>query len=62
MNRDEILEKSRKENRAGDEREIQLFANSSKIGMAVGGILQAIIGIAFALACFVGMIILGLKQ
>lgn len=108
MNRDEILEKSRKENRAGDEREIQLFANSSKIGMAVGGILsaiivafsrvindpllglsawavyfsmfgsrrlyqfvktkektrllQAIIGVAFALACFVGMIILGLKQ
>ena len=108
MNRDEILEKSRKENRAGDEREIQLFANSSKIGMAVGGILsaiivafsrvindpllglsawavyfsmfgsrrlyqfvktkektrllQAIIGIAFSLACFVGMIILGLKQ
>ena len=62
MNRDEILEKSRKGNRAGDEREIQLFANSSKIGMAVGGILSAIIGIAFALACFVGMIILGLKQ
>lgn len=108
MNRDEILEKSRKENRAGDEREIQLFANSSKIGMAVGGILsaiivafsrvindpllglsawavyfsmfgsrrlyqfvktkektrllQAIIGITFALACFIGMIILGLRQ
>ena len=47
MNRDEILEKSRKENRAGDEREIQLFANSSKIGMAVGGILSAII-VAFS--------------
>ena len=104
MNRDEILAKSRKENRDGDEREIQILANSSKIGMAVGGVLsaiivvfsrivdepllglsawavyfsmfgsrrlyqfiqtkekirllQAIIGIAFALACFGGMIIL----
>lgn len=108
MNKDEILAKSRNENRAGDEREVQILANSSKIGMAVGGILsaiivlfsrvvnepllglsawtvyfsmfgsrrfyqfvqtnvkvrllQAIIGIVFALACFVGMIILGLQQ
>lgn len=108
MNKDEILSKSRKENKDGDEREIQIWANSSKIGMAVGGIfsaitvmfsrvinepllglsawavyfsmfgsrrlyqfiktkekvrlLQAMIGIVFALACFVGMIILGLQQ
>lgn len=108
MNKDEVLEKSRKENRAGDEREIQTLANSSKIGMAVGGILsaiivvfsrvvnepllglsawavyflmfgsrrlyqfvqikekirllQAIIGIAVGLACFIGMIIFGLQQ
>ena len=43
MNKNEILAKSRKENRAGDEREIQIVANSSKIGMAVGGILSSII-------------------
>lgn len=107
MNKDEILAKSRKENRAGDEREIQILTNSSKIGMAVGGILsaiivifsrvvnepllglsawavffsmfgsrclyqfiqtkekgmllQAIIDIAFALVCFVVMIVLGLQ-
>ena len=107
MNKDEILAKSRKENNGGDEREIQILANSSKIGMAVGGILaaiivlfsrivnepllglsawtvyfamfgsrrlnhfiqtrekirllQAIIGIVFGLACFAGMIVLGLQ-
>lgn len=107
MNKDEILAKSRKENKDGDEREIQILANSSKIGMAVGGILaaiivlfsrmvnkpllglsawavyftmfgsrrlyqfiqtrekirlfQAIVGIVFGLACFAGMIVLGLQ-
>ena len=107
MNKDEILAKSRKENKVGDEREIQILANSSKIGMAVGGILaaiivlfsrmvnkpllglsawtvyfamfgsrrlyqfiqtrekirlsQAIVGIVFGLACFAGMIVLGLQ-
>ncbi len=107
MNRDEVLAKSRNENKNGDEREIQILANSSKIGMAVGGILaavivvfseivnepllglsawavyfsmfgsrrlyqfvqtkekirllQAAIGIAFGLACFIGMIVLGIK-
>lgn len=43
MNKDEILAKSRKENKDGDERELQILANSSKIGMVVGGILAAII-------------------
>ena len=108
MNKDEILEKSRNENDGKyDERELQIFANSSKVGMVVGGVLsavivifsriinmpllglsawavyfsmfgscrlyhfiktkemvrliQAVIGIAFGLACFVGMIILGLQ-
>lgn len=108
MNRDEILEKSRKENENGDEREIQILANASKTGMAVGGVLaviivlfsrivdkpllglsawtvyfsmfgsrrlyqfvqtnekarlvQAVIGIVCGIACFVGMIILGVTQ
>lgn len=108
MNKEEILAKSRKENKDGDEREIQILAVSSKIGMAVGGVLaaiivlfsrivdapllglsawsvyfamfgsrrlyqfiqtkenirlfQAIIGIVFGLACFVGMLVLGLQQ
>lgn len=107
MNKDEILAKSRKENKDGDEREMQILANASKIGMAVGGVLsaiivifsrivdepmlglsawvvffsmfgsrrlyqfiqakekvrllQAVIGIAFGFACFVGMIVLGLQ-
>jgi hypothetical protein len=107
MNKDEILAKSRKENKDGDEREIRILANASKIGMAVGGILaviivlfsrmvnepllglsawavyfamfgsrrlyqfiqtkekiklvQAIIGIVYGLACFIGMIVLGLQ-
>lgn len=108
MNKEEILEKSRNENAGqSDERELQIFANSSKVGMVVGGVLsvvtvifsriidmpllglsawavyfsmfgsrrlyhfirtkekagliQAVIGIAFGLACFVGMIILGLQ-
>ncbi len=106
MNKEEILAKSRKDNQNGDEREIQIIFNASKIGMIVGGILslmmvlfsrifnepilglsawtiyyamfggshlyrfiqtkkkvrllQAIIGIVVGLACFIGMIILGL--
>ena len=44
MNKKEILEKSRKENNGKlDEREIQIYANSSKIGMAIGGMLSIII-------------------
>lgn len=43
MNKEEILAKSRKENREGDEREAQILANASKIGMTVGGILAAVI-------------------
>lgn len=108
MNKEEILAKSRKENKNGDEREIQTLANASKVGMAVGGILsaiiviysrivdipllglsawtvyfsmfgsrrlfqfiktrekarllQAVIGIVFGLACFVGMIVLGVQK
>ncbi len=107
MNKDEILAKSRKENKDGDEREIQILANASKIGMAIGGVisaiiiffsrivdepllglsawvvyfsmfgsrrlyqfiqtkekarlLQAVVGIAYGLTCFVGMIVLGLQ-
>lgn len=108
MNKKEILEKSRKENDGHlDERELQINANASKIGMAVGGCLsiiivifsrifdkpllglsawavyfsmygtrhlynyifikdkvelfQAIIGIIFGIACFCGMLILGIK-
>lgn len=108
MNKEEILAKSRKENEGKvDEREIQILANASKVGMAVGGILsviivlfsriidvpllglsawtvyfsmfgsrrlcqfimnrekgrlvQAMIGITFGLACFAGMIIIGLQ-
>ena len=108
MNKKEILEKSRKDNEGKlDERELQIYANSSKIGMAIGGILsiiiviysrifeipllglsawavyfsmygtshlykfiftkdkvelfQSIIGILFGSACFIGMIILGIK-
>lgn len=107
MNKEEILAMSRKENKDTDEREIQIFANASKIDMAVGGVLvaiivlfsrivdkpllglsawsvyfsmfgskhlyqfiqnkektrliQAIVGITFGLACFVGMIVLGLQ-
>ena len=109
MNKDEILAKSRKENEGkSDERELQIFANASKIGMAVGGIIsviivifskiadqpllglsalavylgmfgsrhlyhflkskekirliQALIGISFGAACFIGMIVLGLQK
>ena len=44
MNKKEILEKSRKENEGHlDERELQINANASKIGMAVGGCLSVII-------------------
>lgn len=108
MDREEILAKSRKENREGDEREIQILANASKVGMAVGGVLsavmviysrivdepllglsawtvyfsmfgsrrlyqyrktrekvrlaQAMVGVMFGLACFVGMIVLGSQK
>ena len=44
MNREEILAKNRAENEGkSDERELQIFADASKVGMAVGGILAAII-------------------
>lgn len=44
MNREEILARNRKENEGkSDERELQIFADASKVGMAVGGILAAII-------------------
>ena len=44
MNKKEILEKSRKENEGQlDERELQINANASKFGMAVGGILSIVI-------------------
>ena len=108
MNKEEILKKSRLENKEMDEREYQILADSSKIGMTVGGILsvvivlfsriadvpllglsawavyfsmygsrhlyhfiktkekirlvQTIIGITFGLACFIGMIVLGLQK
>ena len=39
MNKEEILAKSREENQGrSDERELQVFANASKVGMAVGGV------------------------
>lgn len=109
MNKEEILAKSRSEyDGKSDERELQIFANASKTGMAVGGVLaiiivmfsriadipilglsawsvyfamygsrhlfhflktkermnliQAIIGIAFGIVCFIGMIVLGLQK
>ena len=109
MNKEEILEKNRKENAGkADEREVQILANASKIGMAIGCILaaiivlfsriidepllglgawvvnfamfggshiyrfiktkervrliQAIVAITFGLACFIGMIVLGLQK
>ncbi|MBP5461334.1 MAG: hypothetical protein J6Y20_04340 [Lachnospiraceae bacterium] len=44
MNREEILARNRKENEGkSDEWELQIFADASKLGMAVGGILAAII-------------------
>lgn len=44
MNREEILAMNRKENEGrGDERELQIFADASKLGMAVGGILSVLI-------------------
>ena len=108
MNKEDILAISRKEREGKyDERELQIFSNASKIGMAVGGALsviivlfsrivdipilglaawavyfsmygsrhlyhfihtkekinlvQSMIGIPFGLACFVGMILLGVQ-
>jgi hypothetical protein len=44
MNREEILARNRKENEGReDERELQVFADASKLGMAVGGILSVLI-------------------
>ena len=44
MNKEEILARNRKESEGkADEREIQILANASKVGMAVGGILSVII-------------------
>lgn len=45
MNKEEVLSRSRKENKDGDEREMQIMANASKVGMAVGGILSVILAI-----------------
>lgn len=39
MNKEEILEKSRQENKGKDERELQAIAQGCKIAFAVGGIL-----------------------
>lgn len=44
MNKDEILARSREENEGkADERELQIQANASEIGMIVGGLLSVII-------------------
>ncbi len=47
MNKDEILAKSRNENKDGDEMELQILANASKFAMKVGGIFSVII-VAFS--------------
>lgn len=43
MNKEEVLSKSRKENKKGDERDIQIITNASKVGMTIGGILAVIL-------------------
>ena len=44
LNREEILAMNRKESEGKeDERELKIFADASKIGMAVGGILSVLI-------------------
>ena len=44
MDREQILARNRKENEGReDERELQIFADASKFGMAVGGILAVLI-------------------
>lgn len=43
MNKDEILEKSRKENKAQDERERLTLAQAGRIATAVGGCVCAVI-------------------
>ncbi len=44
MNREEILATNRKDNEGKpDERELQVLANASRIGMVVGGILSVVI-------------------
>ena len=42
MNKDEILAKSRKENKDYDEREVQILANSSVVGIVVGIVVTGI--------------------
>ena len=43
MNREEILAKSRSENAGrSDERELQIMASASKLGMSVGALMAAI--------------------
>ena len=43
MNREEILARNRKENEGkSDERELQIYADASQVGMAVGGILAVL--------------------
>ena len=56
MNREEILARNRKENEGReDERELQVFADASKLGMAI-------VGIVAGTACVVGMVIMGLQK
>ncbi len=44
MDKEDILARTRKENKGKyDERELQIFADASKVGMVVGGILATII-------------------
>ena len=45
MDKDEILEMSRNENKKGDEREKSAFAQASKIACAVGDIFCAILAV-----------------
>ncbi len=51
MDRNEILEKSRKENRGGDEREAQITAKAWQLGAAVGimicGVAMTVFGLVF---------------
>ncbi len=42
MDKHEILAKSRIENKDGDEREMQILANASKVGMSVGAIVSVV--------------------
>lgn len=55
MDREEILEKSREENRGGDEREAQITAKAWQIGATVGIIVCGLIMIVFGIASDGGM-------